>query len=252
MMPFALAWQFLTVLPVPGLSKGNESAFGRSLVFFPAVGLGLGSLVAAADLLFNRLFSPAVASTLTLATIVALTGALHLDGLADTCDGLLAPGRNREERLRIMRDSHLGSYGAAGLVLVLLVKLAAVGALPPPLRVPALVVAPVIGRWAIVYTMVSQPYARSDQGVTAALKAGASPGVLLAATIWTVLSSLLLGAAGPVILVTCAIVVVGLVRLVAGRLGGMTGDTCGAACEVAETLALLLAPVGTALAGAGT
>ncbi|MBI4495256.1 MAG: adenosylcobinamide-GDP ribazoletransferase [Chloroflexi bacterium] len=239
-----LAVQFLTVLPVPGRASYDAKALGGALAYFPLVGALLGASVAGADVLLRSAFAPPVADAAVLALLAGLTGALHLDGVADACDGLLAPGRDRAERLAIMHDSRVGSFGVVGLVLLLLLKLAALGALPAAGRAAALLAAPALGRWIIVYAYAAHPYARPEPSASAALKQGASPLTLAVATAWTVLASLALGPAGLLALVAAGVLAITLVRLMAARLGGVTGDTCGAACEVAETLALLLAPLG--------
>lgn len=242
-VPLLFAIQFLTVLPVPVPSRANATEFSRSVAYFPLVGGLLGVLLVGGDVLLQAVFVPPVAHALLLALLVAITGALHLDGVADTCDGLLAPGRSPSERLAIMRDTHIGAFGMLGLVVILLTKWAALGALPAEGRAAALMSAPAIGRWAIVYAYAAHRYARPEPSPSAALKLGATGGAMAISTASAALVCLSLGVSGLALFVAVAVVTIALTRSIASRLGGVTGDTCGAACEVSETLALLLAPI---------
>src|SRR5688572_12770064 len=114
-----LAIGFLTVITVPGAGFDDPRTAGRSLRWFPLVGLLVGGVLAAVDRLAASAFSQDVSVVLVLTTSAALTGALHLDGLADTADGVFG-GRTPERRLEIMRDSRIGSYGVVAVVLALL------------------------------------------------------------------------------------------------------------------------------------
>src|SRR5512145_3505414 len=138
-----LALRYLTILPVPG-GADTGRAVGRAAAWFPAVGLALGLLLAGVDRAISWLFPPILSAVLTVTAWKVLTGGLHLDGLADCLDGLA--GRDREHRLAIMRDSHIGTFGSAGLVLFLVLEVAAVADLPPPARWRVLRVAALISR----------------------------------------------------------------------------------------------------------
>ena len=168
---FWLALGFLTTLPVRATPYAPDG-LGKAAAWFPLVGLLLGLLLAALHAAALWLFGPLPAAVLLVAVWAGLTGGLHLDGLADCCDGLLAPV-NRERRLEIMRDPRVGSFGVIGLVLALLAKTAAVYALssaPPvglwagagawPGLLPALLLAPPLARWWILVA-ARQPAARA-------------------------------------------------------------------------------------------
>lgn len=234
------ALRFLTRLPLPGRLGGSWDQFGQALPWFPAVGLVLGLIVAAADWALRQVFPPFAASALVVVLLVVLTGALHLDGLADTADAVFGHA-TPERRLEIMRDPRTGAFGATALACVLLLKIAAVVSLPGPARLGTLVLAPVVGRWSIVLLATLFPYAR-PQGLGTPLKASAEPRVLILATGLPVAIAL---GAHPAMLALTAIGAA--VALAAGRwlmtkLPGLTGDCYGAVCEVVETAVLLAAP----------
>ena len=194
---------FLTIIPVPG-KYATAEAFAGSNRAFPLVGLLLGALLALGALLFGSLFPPLVTAVLLVGLWLKLTGALHLDGMADTADGLLSH-RPRERMLEIMRDSRIGVMGAAALVLVILLKVAGLSALAPAQLWRALLLAPVVGRCAILLLQAFLPCARKDGlGAASAAEAGSAAGLpgglrvmaLLWAAAAVALGGILLGAGG--------------------------------------------------------
>jgi adenosylcobinamide-GDP ribazoletransferase len=233
-----IAFRYLTVLPLPrSRTPGN---LGRSAGWFPVVGLALGGGLALASLALDRLFPPAVAGMLLVALWAALTGGLHLDGLADTADGL-GGGWSRERALAIMRDGQSGPYGVTAIVLVLGLKAAALASLPDGLVSRTLVAAAVLGRTGPLLLVRLCPPARPD-GAGHSFAAGArGPGLLAgglvtAAVCWFALGSWglgLLGAAGLGTWVVAA--------TLRRRLGGFTGDTLGALVETIEAGVLAVA-----------
>lgn len=243
------AVQFLTILPVPRSAYAPERTLAGSLAYFPLAGALVGALVGGADLLARGLLPAFAADVLAVVLLAVVSGALHLDGLADTSDGLFAPARSREERLAIMRDSRIGAFGVLALILLLLAKIAAIGQLDPQVRVAAFVCAGAASRWAIVFCYWAHDYARSERTLSAQLKRGASGRRLVLASLLAVGAAALLGPAGPATLAVVALAAAGLAWWIASRLGGVTGDTCGAVCEVSELLALLAIPSMIALLG---
>jgi len=234
-----LAFRFLTIAPVPGREATGAGALGRAAWWFPVVGLVLGAALAVADRALAQIFPLTLAAVLTLTLWKLATGGLHLDGLADCLDGL--GGRDREQRRAIMRDSRIGVFGAAGLMLCLLIGLAALTAVPPDRRWAALVAAPTLGRMAPALAGACFPAATPGEGSGAGFLAGLSPWTgpvqLLLAVI---LLPLLLGPRGGIVLGAAALGGLGWSGLLARRLGGLTGDVLGGAVEVSE-LAVLLA-----------
>ena len=172
---------------------------------------------------------------------------LHLDGWADCCDALFVP-LSRERRLEVMKDPRLGSFGGAGLILLLLVKLAAVAEVLAPTTdrplaglLPLLVV-PVLGRWAVVIAAASFPLARPD-GMGASFRRGLGRREVILATLTTAVACLLMGWGGLVLWAAAVLALLGMARLATARLGGLTGDVYGAIVELTETVALVACAV---------
>ena len=151
MSAITAAIRFLTVVPAPG-GEWSARAASRSVAWFPAVGLGIGGAVAAVNWAARLAMPDLPAAALALAAGVVLTGALHLDGLADTFDGLLG-GDTPKRRLEIMKDPSIGVYGVAGVVLVLIAKWGGLSSLPDAYGWAAIAVAAMSGRLAAVASM---------------------------------------------------------------------------------------------------
>jgi adenosylcobinamide-GDP ribazoletransferase len=233
---FWLALGFLTTLPAPQVPY-LPGGLGRAGVFFPLIGLLLGSVLVVAHAATSALMGPAVAAVLVVALWAVLTGGLHLDGLADCCDGLLVSAP-RERRLEILRDPRVGSFAVTGIVLALLLKTAAVYSQPSAL--PGLVLAPVWARWWILLA-ARRPAARpgglgssfaetlTTRTLTVALLL---PLALLGMAMWWNARSMIgVALAG----VTC----LGILRLAQSRIGGVTGDVFGAVVELSEVALLV-------------
>jgi adenosylcobinamide-GDP ribazoletransferase len=236
-----LAFQFLTRLPV-GSGAMSGADLGRSCAWFPLPGAAMGLLVAAGSWLIGPHLPPALVGVLAAAALAALSGALHLDGVADVFDGLGGGHGNRERTLAIMRDSRIGALGATALVLVLVAKAVALGDLVGRGELWPLVVAPAVARFAAVPLVVLFPYARPEglgkafQG-TAGRREIAVAAVLTAAVIARFVPGALAASAA-------ALAAAGaLALLVYRRLGGLTGDVYGACIELAELAFLVTACV---------
>ena len=236
--PFLIALQFLTRLPVRLTGELSTADLGWSLLYYPLVGLLLGGLlVAGAWLLTDE--APLLAAALLLSVWVGLTGALHLDGLADMIDAW-AGGRGDPERtLALMKDPCSGPQGVTGLVLVLLLKFAALAAHMQSGTYLPLLLAPFLGRSALPLLFLTTPYVRYG-GLGAALAAGLPPlpakVILLAVGILVLLGG---GTGGVLGLVSALVLFVGLRRTMINRIGGTTGDTAGALIEIIEATTLV-------------
>jgi adenosylcobinamide-GDP ribazoletransferase len=234
---FVTALQFLTVFSVRKALPFDEAGFGRSAAFFPPVGVLIGGLVWGLDLLLAPVCPAALRSVIAAAALALLSRGLHLDGLADCADGVFG-GRDRQHRLGIMKDSRIGTFGVLALAGVLLLKVRALDLLLGEARMQALVLAPLLGRWAQVGTAVCSRPAR-DEGLGTLLVRNVRPRELLrASTFSLVVTFLLAGAAGLLLFVVTAGITLALARAYHRRLGGVTGDTFGATGEIVETFAL--------------
>ena len=158
MKSLLVAIGFLTTIPVPQIGEYEPDALGRSTAWFPIVGLLIGGLVAGAYYGLIFILPASVVAVLTTIVWVALSGGLHLDGLADSFDGLL-PSVSREKRLSILKDVHLGAFGVMGLVLALIAKVVLLFSLPKEQLFFAIPLAAATGRWALVLSAL-QPSAR--------------------------------------------------------------------------------------------
>ena len=240
MRALLVATAFLTRLPVP-IAPGADD-IGSAARWFPLVGGALGAAGAlVAWTLTELLGSPA---TLTATLVIGLgawvTGAIHLDGLADMADGF-GGGRSREDVLRIMRDPRIGSYGAIALVLVVGTKVTAMAALlERGAALSFLIAAPAISRWTISALAASLPYARADGGLGEAVIAGPTTSSLIAATAMSAAIAIAaLRVEALFVLATALLTVVWLGRAARRRIGGITGDVFGASVELTEASALV-------------
>ncbi len=232
---FRAALQFLTVAPLPA-RLFTPLEMGRAVSYFPMVGALLGCGLALLDRGLNAVWPASVASALVLVAWVGLTGALHLDGFLDSCDGLLG-GHSPEERLRIMRDERVGAFAVAGGILLLLVKYAALTAMAA--RAPALILAPALGRAGMALAIAAFPYARPE-GLGRAMKDTAGRRqVALAGGAAAVLAWIAAGWLGLAALALAPLVTYAVERFSLARLPGLTGDIYGATCEIVETATLL-------------
>jgi adenosylcobinamide-GDP ribazoletransferase len=235
---FLIALQFLTILPLRIRGEIAPEDFGRSLLYFPVVGLLLGLALAGTALLAHSLPHP-VTAVLILILSVVLTGGLHLDGFADTCDGFYGR-RSREKILEIMRDSRVGAMGVTGIVCLLALKGTLIAGLPPHALGKSLVLMAVFGRWSQVLVCRTSRYARPE-GKARDFVEHAGTAELLAGTVFAVaLFLFLMRLKGLVLFVLSLLPLVLFLYYTRRKLGGVTGDVIGAANEIAEVTVLFL------------
>jgi adenosylcobinamide-GDP ribazoletransferase len=210
---------------------------GRAVGFFPLVGLLLGALLALLDWGLSFIFDATISMALVLAASIATTGALHLDGFLDACDGLFG-GYTPEKRLEIMRDERVGAFGLAGGVLLLILKWSALVASRD--RTVALILALTLSRWAISLALATAPYART-KGVGRDMKDHTSVGQVLLSTLIAIGIATLAGRwLGLIALLAAALTTWLAVRLALSKLPGLTGDLYGATSELIEAIVLLV------------
>jgi len=243
----AAAAAFLTRIPVErgfALDGGDVARAGPA---FPLVGAAVGAVVGGTTAVLAPALSPLLAAGLALAVGAGLTGALHLDALADTADAL--GGRSRESALEIMRDHAIGAYGAVAIVIDLLVKAAALAALARSGDVlPLSVVVGAISRAVPVPLAAALPYARTGDGTASSLTRAARWRAV-AAGVFAALIAVAVGGVTGLALAACAAVTAVCLGLAFRRwLGGVTGDALGCAVELSEAVSLVVA---VALVGAG-
>lgn len=231
---------FMTRIPVPPRVFGDARAQALSLAWYPAVGLLLGAVLLALAWALSGL-PPLLQGALLLLAWTGLTGAMHLDGLADSADAWVGGmagdvDARRERTLAIMKDPRCGPVGVVVLGLLLLLKFAALASLPATAW-PALLLAPLLARAVLVPAFTRLPYLRRG-GLGAAL-----PGAPRAACVLSLLASVAVCAAagwrGVLAIAVAALVYAGWRRACLRRLGGITGDTAGALIELVEAAVLV-------------
>ena len=214
-----LAVGFLTVLPV---APGMVAQMGPARAYFPIIGLGLGAALAGLDIAAGQVLPRPAVGALLVVALIALTGALHTEGFLDICDGLFG-GHSRAERLRILRDHHVGAFAVIGGVGLLLLKWTLIVDIPGEERITLLILFPCLSRLGMVLTMAVFPYAR-EEGVGVSFQVGCSWWqVTLALATGAVASALFLGISGVLLLVGALAVSLAVGRFIASLLGGMTG-----------------------------
>ncbi len=232
------AIRFLTVLPIPLKREITERELGRSTAWFPLVGVLLGGLLLPGYFVFSLILSPLAVNAIVLVLWVLLTRGLHLDGLADTADGL-GGGTNQDVKLAIMKDSRIGVFGVLAVFCSLVLKIVLLGELGGQFYSRALILIPALGRWCMVLAIFIYPsaretgmgqrfkrYCRRQEVVFASLTALVC--VYFAIGLWGIALLFGLGAVTAVLSLSLT-----------QSLGGLTGDTYGAICEIGEVLSLL-------------
>ena len=226
----------MTTLPIKLPDDWQAGDSGRASVWYPFVGLVIGGLTWLTWTGTMRIFPAPVAGILTLVLWVTLTGGLHLDGLADCCDGLLA-STSVERRLEIMKDPRLGAFGGIGLILVLFLKAAILSTLTPETSL-GIILAASLARWCIL-PAGRMPLARPS-GLGADFAAGFHRKYIFLGAIIPLGLSIVLGIHGVISLLAGLVATALVLWLAKSRIGGVTGDVFGLVVEVVEVISLLV------------
>jgi len=230
-----IACEFLTPLRLRRVQTYDDRVFAEALGWYPLAGLLIGAMLVLADRGLSQLLPPGPTAVLLVALLALASGGLHLDGVADTADGMAIQG-DRAARLGVMSEGNTGPAGVMALVLVLLAEWSALAALPEPVRAPALLLAPVLARWTVVPVGIIFPSAR-PRGLGHAMQQGLWPAAAPLATLITLVSAIaLFGLPGVVLVLIAGVAAVILAGAAARMLDGVTGDVFGAAIEVAQVV----------------
>ncbi|MCS7002189.1 MAG: adenosylcobinamide-GDP ribazoletransferase [Dehalococcoidia bacterium] len=231
---FWAACQFLTVVPTPS----GAAELASAVRWTPLIGALIGGALVGIDWALQPLLGPFTVAALLTVALATITGGLHLDGLADCADGLLAH-RDPDGRRAIMKDPRIGSFGATAIALVLIAKAAALTELSGPTRLPSLMIAPALGRWAMVLQSRLFPPATPD-GMGAAWRHGATwPVVIVNGVGLSVVAAIGLGAAAVVVMAVGVASALTIGWFATRQIHGVTGDVLGATVELAEAAALV-------------
>ncbi|MFN3532909.1 MAG: adenosylcobinamide-GDP ribazoletransferase [Candidatus Brocadia sp.] len=260
---FLWALKFLTIIPIDKEDRIKPHRPGYVVYWFPVVGLCIGVFLSVTYLPLHHFFPLLIADALIILVYISITGALHLDGLADTCDGIWG-GWNKEKRLEIMKDSRIGGFGAIGLISLLglkYVSLLSIGDIlvaeaslfdvsvkcvscfiSPVLinKCVVLTVMPVVGRWAQVCAAGLSSYARSGAGTGSFITGGTTRKWVIYVSLFPLfLFWFFYNLSGFVIFAIIIIFTLGWIWYIKKKIGGMTGDTLGATNEISEVVFLL-------------
>ncbi len=236
---FCTALRFLTIIPVTWRAEEDPLRFNTCLLFFPLVGALIGIVGSSGAYLAHFFFPQQVVVVLALIYLAFISGFLHLDGLSDSADGLMS-SRPMEDCLRIMKDSRAGAMGVIAVVCVMLMKYSALSALDMQWFYLAIFFMPLAGRCAILLSMAWLPYARPEGGLGRLFYSDSSRTSALIAFL-ALLILLMILAPSRLVIAIVAIMAVNLLfgRWCRSRLGGATGDTLGAVCELTEAITAL-------------
>ncbi|SHM83795.1 cobalamin-5'-phosphate synthase [Caldanaerovirga acetigignens] len=237
-MGFYIALLFLTRIPLPHI-KFEEKDIIRSLPYFPVVGAVIGIVLALVNaILQNYLPAPALACLIVVVETV-ITGGLHIDGFADTMDGLFC-GKEKSVKLDVMKDSRLGAFGVMGVVALFLLKYSALVSVPLWFRPKLLFIFPVISRWVMTWSVVLFPYIR-EKGLGKVFSQNKSPFQLVLPTVFCLILAFAAGEFKGIILAILSFISGLLFSVyILKKIGGMTGDTYGAVNEFSEIAALYI------------
>jgi adenosylcobinamide-GDP ribazoletransferase len=249
MKALILMIQFMTRYPIPVQVEFTAERFVQGMKWMPLVGL-LAALPAAAGFaIADALLGREIAAIVAVILLITFTGGLHLDGIADTADGLFSY-RSRERMLEIMRDSTLGANGVIALVLTIFLKYILLHNIPAAGAVPAVLITPVLGRMALTWHSAVAPYAREEQGIGDYVNQTGLPQATAATLVSLALvTGILIFWGVPLVSVPLVALILHLPPILLAvlfaaylkwRLGGITGDTIGASIELAEILSFFV------------
>jgi len=234
---FLIALQFLTILPIKIKSEMKEADFGRSLLYFPVVGLITGFLLSGVAF-FLGFLPDLLKGVFILMVSVIITGGIHLDGFADTCDGFYG-SKPKEKVLEIMRDSRIGVTGVIGIVNLLLLKFTLIVSIPQNFLWKALIMMTTFSRWSQALSCYAAQYARKEGKAKFFIEYANRKDVIVGALFAFVLFLLMAKLKGMLVFFSGVFSVLLFILYVKRKIDGMTGDTIGATSEISEVVVLL-------------
>jgi adenosylcobinamide-GDP ribazoletransferase len=246
---FLIALQFLTIIRLKRTLPFSATDLGRAGAFFPVVGLLVGAVMWSLDQGLRLFFPPVLSSVVLVSALAALSRGFHLDGLADSADGLFGSSE-RQRCLEIMKDSAIGTFGALAVIIVFFLKVRSLDLLQGGYRGLALILGPMLSRWAcVVMAYTSRP--AQAEGLGAMFIRGTQFREFGLASVFTLAVVFsLMEVLGLVVFVPLAALILGFTLYCNRRLGGVTGDTLGALSELVETAVwCLLVLLQTAMLG---
>ena len=241
MRNFLAALQFLTIFPVRiNKMKEPDRELGESMAFFPVVGLLIGISTAILNYFLSHLMSENLVNIFLIIWMAIITGGLHLDGFADTCDGIFSWRSDKNEILRIMRDSRIGTMGVIGIFIILLLKYELLSNISGREKYIALILMPVFGRFSQVVSAFALPYARETSGAASFIRHLNIRTLISSAVLFLIITTPVWFPKAFFIDLVSLIILVPLLLFFNKKLGGITGDVLGAINEIIEIIVLLV------------
>lgn len=240
MKNFILMLQFLTRIPINIKIDVKDDSFKKGIVYFPLVGLIVGILNVLIYLLFIKFFSVTITAVTVTLFNVCLTGAFHLDGLSDTCDGIYS-SRTKERMLEIMKDSRVGTNGVVAIFFDLALRIVLLSSINKANAIKAILVAAILSRTMIVLLSYISEYARKEGGLGNLYIGKITLKItIIAILLGVILSTLILGWQAVVVFLPIILIIFAYKEYIKSKIGGMTGDTLGAAAELTEVLVFFI------------
>lgn len=236
MKNFILILQFMTRIPININLKVERENFQKGVAYFPLVGLIIGCMEAFVYYISSNLFSINISILFVIITHVVVTGAIHIDGFGDTIDGIFS-GRSKARILEIMKDSRVGTFGALGIILLVLGKLIGLREIAQSEIITVIILAPIISRTVVTFLMYKRRYAREKEGLGDLFIGVLEKKNFIAALMLGMLLTLLLAREkGIIILIISLIITLILRSYIEKKIDGVTGDILGASIELNELL----------------
>lgn len=228
---------FLTKLPIPRFEV-DKKAMGESAVYFPLAGLLIGLLLSLSNIILSPIFSQAIVNLILVLVMIFITGGIHLDGLADTIDGLASKETSKEKILSIMRDSRVGVMGVIAIVAAILFKFLLLNDISPLYKNSALIIMAVVSRWSMTLCINTSSYARPEGLGKIFLENRSFKGFILSSILALVILSFVAFPKSFVIFFEIAVFTMFFNWYIKSKIGGITGDTLGAINEINEIITL--------------
>lgn len=237
---FILSLQFMTRIPINISINAGEDDFPKMAKYFPIVGVIIGAIASITFFAFKEIFPREIVSAIAIAVSYVLTGALHIDGFADTFDGLFS-NKGRDRMLEIMRDSRLGTNGVLALLFLVILKVLFLSKVKSALLYPTLILMPLIGRFSILLAAFTSKSARSGEGLGGLIIGKISGRDFLLGFMFVLIFGYFLT---PYVLFLKVLAIFSIssyitTRYISARIGGMTGDTLGAINEIEELIVII-------------
>jgi len=237
--PLRLALSFLTIIPSGVKEEIGEASFAKSVKYFPVIGFAIGLLLAGLYAVISTRLEGLASSAIVITALIIVTRALHLDGLADTFDGIFG-GKDKEQKLAIMKDSRIGSFGMVSIMAVIGLKILLLSSISSVYKLEAIITFPVLGRWSACYAVSTQPYARKSKGLGSLFLGANKIDLFIASIIAFVIAAIFLGYAAILAAVVALVFAIAYSRFIKSEIGGMTGDTLGALIELTELAVIFI------------